>query len=422
MTEVVFDRYNACQAVANIYADTEQEGRAVDACLYSGLGFFDKSASFTWEVKEGYKSPVVRFYDRTTHRLAIGLVPMAVKRLRDKYPGMRIRVSESMRRIFTPERSVTRQDLETFVASLKLYSREDGCPITPFDHQYRIVERALNGRRISLLACTSAGKSLSMCIMIRWLLAVEKRKVLVIVPSSNLVEQLYSNFVDDYDWAGAKDVCSLIYSDSKDKITKKTRTTLTALKLGEESLLRDVTISTWQSLQHKNPKFFERFGAVIVDEAHSAKGVQLRDILSKCVNAVDFKVGLSGTLPDDGLDAGYIESELGRKENVVTLSELVGKGILTPVEVYALAVPYDDDCRRAVCGLQYQEEYGIVTNNGIRKKCMKWLIDTGKISTDNNTVILYKNISTLEDMHSYLKENYPQFTYYVIEGEVKALA
>jgi superfamily II DNA or RNA helicase len=53
---------------------------------------------------------------------------------------------------------------------------------------------------------------------------------------------------------------------------------------------------------------------------------------------------------------------------------------------------------------------------------MKWLIDTGKISTDNNTVILYKNISTLEDMHSYLKENYPQFTYYVIEGEVKALA
>lgn len=420
MAEVIFDKYNACQAVANIYADTDQEGRAVDSCLYSGLGFFDKSASYTWEVKEGYKSPVVRFYDRRTHRLAIGLVPMAVKRLREKYPEMRIRVSESMRRVFTPDRTVTRKDIEDFVPGLNLYNREDGCPIVPFDHQYRLVERALNGRRISLLACTSAGKSLSMCIMIRWLMEVEKRRILVIVPSSNLVEQLYSNFVDDYDWAGARDVCTLIYSDSKDKITKKTRDTLSALKIGEETLLRQVTISTWQSLQHKSPSFFERFSAVIVDEAHSAKGEKIRDILSRCVNAVDFKVGLSGTLPDDGLDAGYIESELGRKERIVTLNELVTKGILTPVEVNALIVPYEESCRHIVCKLNYQEEYGAVTNNGARKKCMKWLIDTGRIGKENNVVVLYKNISTLDDMLEYLKANYPQFTYHVIKGNVKA--
>ena len=31
-------------------------------------------------------------------------------------------------------------------------------------------------------------------------------------------------------------------------------------------------------------------------------------------NAIDFKIGLSGTLPDEGLDAAWIEGALGRKE------------------------------------------------------------------------------------------------------------
>ena len=88
-------------------------------------------------------------------------------------------------------------------------------------------------------------------------------------------------------------------------------------------MLKPVTISTWQSLQNKPDSFFNVFTAVIVDEAHGTRGAVLRDILDKCVNATDFKIGLSGTLPTEGLDAAWVEGAASNLSKIDPTTGLV---------------------------------------------------------------------------------------------------
>jgi superfamily II DNA or RNA helicase len=282
--------------------------------------------------------------------------------------------------------------------------------------------------------------------MVRYLSEVEKKRLIIITPNAALVEQLYLDFKNEYGWESAEEKCTLIYGDSKDKLTAKQKQKLEELALGEEVMLKDVVISTWQSLQNKLPtvcvsceklkkkkpeqcdtcdkllkkstNFFGTFSAVIVDEAHSTRGIVLRDVLSRCVNAVDFKIGLSGTLPDDGLDAAWIEGAIGRKEDVIHLHELISLGLLPPLEINAIRIPYAEDKRKYICRQNYRDEYSLVTNNGSRKKVLEMLINSKQINTDQNTVILYRNKDSLKEMHDFLKEKFPDFKYHIIQGDV----
>ena len=93
---------------------------------------------------------------------------------------------------------------------------------------------------------------------------IENRKVLLVVPSTNLVEQMFSDFCYDYGWKEAETCCTRIYSNSKDKLKKTELLQLKKLNLNESVMLKQLTISTWQSLQNwictgpKNKKSFGR--------------------------------------------------------------------------------------------------------------------------------------------------------------------
>lgn len=416
---VEFDILNSTNAVINISAPTKEDIISINSLLYAGFSYFNTKTMYTWEYEEGFTDGVVYIYNKTLQTIPIGLIPRATKYLQDRNPTLKIKITDAVRRIYTsPKGKITQESIHNYINTLNLHNRREGYSIVPYEHQIKLTDRALNGRRASLLACTSSGKSLSMCVIARYLMEIENKKILIIVPSTNLVEQLYTDFYEDYGWDGAETNCTLIHGDSRDKLTNKQKDNLKLLNLGEEVMLRPITISTWQSLQNKPDAFFKVFTAVIVDEAHGTRGAILRDILDKCINASDFKIGLSGTLPDDGLDAAWIEGALGRKENIVRLKELIEKGILTRVEVHSLIVPYEDSVRALVNRKNYQEEYSLITNNGSRKRVTDLLITAGKITTAENTVLLYKSKSTLDDMYSYLSETYPQFKFHVIKGEI----
>lgn len=417
-TSVVFDKADDVFSVVHISAREATDGNKVNNFIFGSMTFYDKAVANTWAVCEGFKTPFVYFYNKATHLLPIGLIPRVSSLLKKRF-GTRIGLTKAIRDIYTPPRgAVNRDDVVAYSATLNLHNLKEGFPIKPYEHQLKLVERALNGRRISLLACTSSGKSLSMCIIARYLLERERKRILIVVPSTNLVEQLFSDFHDDYGWEDARKYCTLIYGDSDDKLTKAQKERLEAANLGEEVMLKPITISTWQSLQNKPSKFFESFTAVIVDEAHSTRGVKLRNILMKCVNAVDFKIGVSGTLPDDGIDAGYIESQLGRKEEIVRLKELIEKGILTPVTINTIFIPYPHALRRTIGYSSFDDERAFCASTSSRRDVMKLLIDSGKITTEQNTVILFKAIENLELMHEFLEKNFSQFTCHVIKGDV----
>ena len=415
---VTFDYHDPVLCVVNIASTDKREAFMINNYIGASMTFYDKQEAKKWQVQEGFKSAFVTFYDRKTHLLPIGLIPRVSRLVQNRF-NAKVSLTKPIRDLFiAPKGVISRDDVVGYANTLDLHNLKTGTPIIPYEHQYKLAERALNGRRISLLACTSAGKSLAMCIIARYLVERERKKLLIVVPSTNLVEQLFSDFHDDYGWEDARKYCTLIYADSDDKISKKRKADLEKANVGEEVLLKQITISTWQSLQRKPDSFFECFTAVMVDEAHSTRGVKLRDILTKCVNATDFKVGVSGTLPDDGIDAGYIESQLGRKENIVRLKELVDKGILTPVTVNTILIPYPPQQRKMICRYNYDDEVAICSANTSRQDVMKLLINAKKITTEQNTVILFRKIEPLEIMHEYLANSFPDFTYHIIKGDV----
>ena len=108
---------------------------------------------------------------------------------------------------------------------------------------------------------TVSGKSLIIYSLIRFYnLLLKDKKILILVPTTSLVEQMYSDFID-YGWSDEH--LHRIYS-GHEKVTDK-----------------PVIISTWQSL-YKFPKsYFKDFGCVVGDEAHLFKSKSLTSILTK---------------------------------------------------------------------------------------------------------------------------------------------
>lgn len=455
---VEFDLYNNRDAVVNVTAPTKLEIQSIVRLMKHRMTYVDDSKKFTWECKEGFGDANEYFFDTHTQTLALGLLSRLTKELKLYAPKYKITITDKLRKVFTtPSGSnVTTDDINQFASTLNLKNIVTNDKITPFEHQIDLVTEAINKRRVSILACTSAGKSLSINILTRWLMKYERAKILVIVPSTNLVEQLYSDFSNDYGWEDAKKHCTLIHGTSDDKLTDKQKVKLNDLGLGEEVMLKDITISTWQSLQgkltaccdecselparsktlrdkkygkcpkcesnnDKNKEFFKTFSHVIVDEAHGTRGSVLRDILRLCENAINFKIGVSGTLPDEGIENVQIESELGKKVEVVRLDTLIKKGILTPVSIVSIIIPYNYDKRALICRQSYQDEYSMICYNGSRKAIIKMLMDAGKINKEQNTVLLYKNKDTLHEMHEYLKVEFPDYNYRIIIGDVKTL-
>ena len=81
------------------------------------------------------------------------------------------------------------------------------------------------------------------------------QKILLVVPTTSLVEQMYKDFFD-YGW-DADSYCHRIYS-GKEKTNEF-----------------PVTITTWQSVYKLDRKFFVDYDVVIGDEAHLFKSKSL---------------------------------------------------------------------------------------------------------------------------------------------------
>lgn len=443
---VTFDNVDGVYAKMHVTGENQNANRDILRYTLNTLTYYDKSKKYTWAAKNGYDDCLVKFFDGRSRTLPIGLIPRLSHYLKDAYKEqVSVKITRAIREMFTPPFGPISVDVvRSFERTLNMYDRgkylekvaenpavgKGDFALKMFEHQERIVLEALNRRRVSILACTSSGKSMSMMVIARYLLEREHKKILIIVPNAALVKQLFRNFEEDYGWEDAKDFCTQIYSGSTDKLPKKKIEELRKLSIGEEATLKQITISTWQSLRLKDDSFFKVFTAVLVDEAHSAKGEELRTILSKCVFANNFKVGFSGTLPDaelanenisNHIDAGLIEGGLGPRLEVVRLKDLIAKGILTPLEIKAIFIPYPMSLRPAICSdkTRYDDERSIVTENSSRKDVIDMLFTGGRINTSQNTVILFNFKDHLHEFFEMMKVKHPDYTYHVVEGDVE---
>ncbi len=170
------------------------------------------------------------------------------------------------------ERNVERSVVSGFVKSLKPKSK--GKSLKVRDYQIDAVHHAVSRHRALLLSPTASGKSLIIYSLVRYYKMMGLR-TLILVPTTSLVEQMYSDF-EDYGWSSGT-YCQKIYQGYDRKVTK------------------DVVISTWQSLYKMPKKYFEDFGCVIGDEAHMFKSKSLTGIMTK-LHQCKYRFGLTGTL------------------------------------------------------------------------------------------------------------------------------
>ncbi len=96
---------------------------------------------------------------------------------------------------------------------------------------------------------------------------------------------------------------------------------------------KQITIATWQSLDHF-PELFAGVSCVIVDEVHQAKAKILNEMLSGPACNVPFRFGCTGTLPKEELFRLQIEGCLGKEIFLLRTWQLQNEGVLANTNIY----------------------------------------------------------------------------------------
>ena len=192
------------------------------------------------------------------------------------------------------------------------------CTHSPRDYQIEGVFDALKHNRKLLISPTASGKSLMIYSIVRYY-ANKGQKILLVVPTTSLVEQMYKDF-EDYGWDAAS-YCHKIYS-GKEKTNKF-----------------PVTITTWQSVYKLDRSFFEDYGVIIGDEAHLFKSKSLIEIMTKLHHA-KYRFGFTGTLDGTQTHKWVLEGLFGPSYKVTRTDELMQQGHLSQLDIQCLVLKH----------------------------------------------------------------------------------
>jgi superfamily II DNA or RNA helicase len=256
------------------------------------------------------------------------------------------------------ERDVDAEVVKGFIKSLKPMSRGKSLKIR--DYQYEAVGHALSRNRSLLVSPTASGKSLIIYALVRYY-QMMGIKTLILVPTTSLVEQMYKDF-EDYGWSSDTH-CQKIYQGHDKKVIK------------------DVVISTWQSIYKMPSKYFEDFGCVIGDEAHQFKAKSLTSILTKLLMC-KYRYGLTGTLDGTQTHRLVLEGLFGSVENVVSTKELIDKKTLANLRIKCILLRHSEKMER----MTYAEELQYLVGNEKRNKFISDLL----LHLNGNTLCLFQ--------------------------------
>jgi superfamily II DNA or RNA helicase len=274
--------------------------------------------------------------------------------------------------------AVTYDIVRKFCEDLNVGSK--GKPIQIRDYQFDAVFQAIKDGRRLLLSPTGSGKSLIIYCLIRWHERVGRRQ-LILVPTTSLVEQMYSDFQDYSCLNGwkASEHCHRIYGGH------------------EKSNEYDIVISTWQSIYKLPKQFFADFKAIYGDEAHLFKAKSLTSILNKCTTT-PYRVGTTGTLDGTHTHKLVLEGLFGPVYKVTTTKKLINDKTLADLEIFNIILEYSDEIKKAQKGKSYQDEMDFLVQHEARNKFIRNLA----ITQTSNTLVLFQYVEkhgkVLKDM------------------------
>ena len=228
------------------------------------------------------------------------------------------------------ESEYIRRDFKLTLEEFTEYVSKWGLNINPRDYQIKSAWLILHYRMSLSQLATRAGKTLIAYIVFRYMLENGAKKILMVVPNISLVKQ------------GVQDMKEYKEFFQSEEVWAK----------GETCECSNLTIGTFQSLVKKldrkskkyNPRFFDKFDVVCIDEAHTSKCSSINQILNQdFLKGCKLKFGFSGSLPEDHtIDSFACQSLIGPMIQDIRSKELMNQGFITPAEITQIRIQYNE--------------------------------------------------------------------------------
>ena len=315
----------------------------------------------------------IRFFDkngRTYLKLLEQIAPML-----DSW-GYELRLHDERR----PVKQVTHSVTENW------FDGKSQVHIELRDYQVEVVNACLSAGSGIVVAATGAGKTIMVAALCD-ALAKDDMRVLVIVPSADLVDQTVNTFklacVDCGTYSG-----------------------------GVKDTAHQHVIGTWQAIQN-NPFLIQEFDCIIVDEAHGASAKVIGDLITNHGKNIAYRFGFTGTLPKSKSDQMTLFGSLGEKIIEIPASYLIERGFLSslkiePIQIQEIAEEDFPD---------YAAEKAYISRQPDRLDLIADLI-IDRAAKYGNTLVLVNSIKQGQQLQKLIKDSI--FLYGATENDVRA--
>jgi superfamily II DNA or RNA helicase len=311
------------------------------------------NAKFSPQYKNKYWDGKIRLFNTQTGEIYIGLLDRIIRFCEDheytyefadnKFYGLPFEINEG----------ISKEGVKDYMTAISRHA--------PRDYQVEGVYDALRHNRKLLISPTASGKSLMIYSVVRYY--VEKQQnILIVVPTTSLVEQMYKDFAD-YGW-DVGSYCHKIYA-GKERETDS-----------------QVIITTWQSIYKLPKQYFSRFNVVVGDEAHQFKSKSLISIMTKLCDA-KYRFGFTGTLDGSQTHKWVLEGLFGPSYKIINTDELMKKGHLAKLDIKILLLKHPPN-RFDI----FEDEVQYIINHSKRNNFIKNLT----LDLKGNTLVLFSRV------------------------------
>lgn len=292
--------------------------------------------------RSGFWDGTMSLFDSATRTLPYGLFFDFLRFHKRMFAGYKLNIDKSVKELFLLDKTLDIQ----YDLNLK-----------PYPYQQDCIETALRFQKCIIRAATSSGKSL----MISYILKILTenglaRRQLIIVPSTGLIEQFYSDMLE---YGIDKSLLGKVYAKQKE--------------FGSP-----IVIGTWQTLTNNQNKL-SLYDTIVVDETHSVKAKVIYDVVRKCENA-RFRFGFTGTMPPNELDCFQVKAYLGSVVKEYSSGVLADLGYVSKCNVNMITIKYKDDYD----GQDYNTAKDVIFTNEYRLSLIKNILSM----SDENYLLL----------------------------------
>lgn len=365
--------------------------------------FHAPNYKFNPKYKKGFWDGKIYLFDQKTDKLPLGLFKEAYKLIKSVTNDI---ICDFQ--LFERGIDVSKEEIEKFCDVIKL-------PYKPYDHQIQSIQKSLKEKRLVNVSATNSGKSLNIFLICNFLkLNNENEKILILVPTVQLVEQMTKDFVEyAKNYTNYNRYITKIYSGVKNIQSKD----------------KFICISTWQSLieydENKLNTFCEKFTSVISDECHLSVGQSIAKIINKCINA-EYKIGFTGSLSNEKVHERQLNGLFGKTEHIITAREMIDKDMSAEFEIKTIILDYDikerNQLKEEIEKVNAKSKIETAKYNAelmyIRslKNRLDFIINFSK-KIENNTLFLFKSIEYGELIYKELYSKSGKKVFY-IDGSI----